>query len=602
METPQTNQSQEEEKEKKAAPLGLKIQNPKPSTFLEKLKAANKKDLAFIGSGLALLTILPVLQHQMFKPDEQVGELSPGFSTWQGPATDGGAGTELYEPGTGGFAPGTTPSQTGDYILPLEARDPTQLVTGLGGGSQEKGPDLKDALTRALQVSAGQADRSAGLPKPSEPFVSLVRGFGAFGGGGGGTSASAPLSPGGILQSAQEVPGRVGSRPQAYSGALPITGYKGVGSRTGESTRGALEDLKAQADKAANFSRTGSAVTALEDAAKASPIGAAGQRDGAGGFGAGEAGKRGEGHGFGGSKSLGESLDFMRRKIELEKELERKWKAKGFYGGEVGGFFGSDLGMEMVKTMANKGFAEPIGGGIGNLIGGKTWTGDDREQTVIFYGKKNKHGQCPPDSDDPQRDEILGNCIAGKCSVEPKVKGTAVYKMKGKGDSKEPGILLGCFLAKQDLGQGLGKTMLGAVTAPYHGMKWLAGKVKGKSDGSDAKVSPGPLNPLASGKGGGSKRTSRSNNKARLQELVDGHKKVLAQLRETEATLMKQRDKLNSQIRAIEKSYTPNMFTNYKSLKEDLLRTLYDLFEVRKYIKEQQVLLEGAEAQLSSTP
>ena len=82
----------------------IEIKSAPLPTLWQRLRQIKKKDLAFILSGLSVLVLAPVAQHYALRPTEGEG-LEPGFSTRSGGA--GGDGSDVFEPGLGGFAPGS---------------------------------------------------------------------------------------------------------------------------------------------------------------------------------------------------------------------------------------------------------------------------------------------------------------------------------------------------------------------------------------------------------------------------------------------------------------------------------------------------------------
>lgn len=337
-------------------------------SLFDRLKQFKKKDLAFILAGLGTLFMAPLAEHFMMAPESGDGTMQQGWGG-KGGSNLFGSGTSPYESGITGLAPGGAIGGGGDVITPLNVRDPSALVMGPGAQQQppagsmapqtappSKEPDLKDALANAAARAAGAATRRAPIPVPKTAITgSGLRGLGVVS---GGSSAGASMQP--INSAGLSTNKAAGSN--SLSSVRPATGYRGAaGARGPGSGSGAAERLKAAAGGAGDiFNRGGGAGSALQEAASAQiPNGALG---GAGGGGAGAADKGPGGSNTPGSKSVGESLEFLRQKQEMEKSLDLKWKMK-----EKKAMFPLELGQEVAKTAVMKGFVEPVAGGIGDL-------------------------------------------------------------------------------------------------------------------------------------------------------------------------------------------------------------------------------------------
>ncbi|MBI4051630.1 MAG: hypothetical protein HY400_03915, partial [Elusimicrobia bacterium] len=282
------------------------------TTLLERLKNLNRKDIMALASGLAILILAPLATHFMLKPSGDSG-LKGGFGTREG-SPFGGEGP--YEGGYGGFAPGSPVGQAGEVITPLSARDPSSLVMSPGGPQQPTPQaDVRDALGDALKASAAKASGSAGLPQPKPQLAGALRGLGALPGAGSG--ASAPLSGKDVLASAADVPGRAG--PKSFAGPTALPGYAGVGQTSpSQGTKGALDELRAAAEKAAGRFPQQGAAAGLEEAAKES-VRPGGEGSSGGGPSKGDSDKSPAGSSVKDSKSIGESLAFLKRKMRMEK-------------------------------------------------------------------------------------------------------------------------------------------------------------------------------------------------------------------------------------------------------------------------------------------
>ncbi|MFH2202140.1 MAG: hypothetical protein ABIJ96_03410 [Elusimicrobiota bacterium] len=344
---------------------------PGGATIVDRLKNLRRKDMGFIAAGLSVLMMAPVAEHFMMTPQEEKGALTGGFDQ-KGPLFPDG--TTIYENGTGGFSPGSLIGAGTDVITPLNVRDPAALVMGPGATQKPaataspatepppKESNWKDALSQAATRGAKQATKSAKLPKPNVKMAGALRGLSALSGSshGGGSSYTPP----GL--SAANVPNKArGSNSLTRSQAVP--GYNGAARRSNSSS-GSPESLRNSAGRQGDMFNQGGAATALDNASK-TQIPGGGQGGGGGGPSNGAGGKSPGGSNVKESKSLGESLEFMRLKMEQEKALALKWKIK-----EWNTFGRQKMMEEKVIGMAMDGFKEafvtPLGKAMGNLFSG----------------------------------------------------------------------------------------------------------------------------------------------------------------------------------------------------------------------------------------
>ncbi len=299
------------------------------TSLIERLKQFKKKDLAFMAAGLGVLFMTPIAEHYMMSPEGGDKGFQPGFGARGGVFGSGGS---PYEGGVTGMAPGG-PTGGGDVITPLNVRDPSALVMGPNSSQQppatattpppppskSDSSDWKDALANSASKAASEATKKASLPVPKPAMANAgLRGLGAATGGGGGSYTLPAISAG-------NVPNR-GTGSNALSQVRPAPGFKGV--TRGGAPQGSLENLKkAAASAGSDLNRAGSAAGNLESAASHQmPTGSA--SEGGGGPGAGGADKGVGGSQDKGSKSLGESLEFLRMKEEQSKEIDLRWKLK----------------------------------------------------------------------------------------------------------------------------------------------------------------------------------------------------------------------------------------------------------------------------------
>jgi hypothetical protein len=308
------------------------------ATVMDRLKNLRKKDLIFIGAGLCTLGMAPLAEHLLMSPEEQSAKLQEGFNSQQGPLFQDGS--SVYEPGNGVGSPGGLVGQGQDVITPLNVRDPSNLIMSPGAqkkadavasatappppSAPAKESDWKDVLRDSAKSGAGKAvSQAAKLPKPNVKMAGAIRGLSALGGGGGGTGAALKLDP----LSARGVPNTAaGSNALTRSQATP--GFRGATSRSGASS-GAGEDLRAAGARQSDIFNKGGGASAALDAASREAIPTGGASSGGGG----RPGEGGESKNPGGNshkdnKSLGESLAFLRQKMEMEKSLDLKWERK----------------------------------------------------------------------------------------------------------------------------------------------------------------------------------------------------------------------------------------------------------------------------------
>lgn len=352
-------------------------------TLAERLKQFKKKDLAFILAGLGVLFMAPLAEHFMMAPESADGSLQPGWSGRGGaaggaPGIFGGGGSPYDR--TDGLAPGSPTGGGSDVITPLNVRDPSALVMGPGAaqqpptnsalpatppaGSSRSDSDLKDALAASAR-GIGAAAKKASLPVPKVALGgSGLRGLGVAG---GGSSASASLGP----ISAGNVPNRAAGG-DSTGNVRSTKGYSGV-ARGQTSGGGGMEALKAAADKQAdNVNRGTGAATDLNAAAQTA-IPSGGSGGAGGGPGSGKEDKGFGGNQDKGSKSVGESLDFLNKKARMEKDLELEYKKKelddfGLLWGQMRNeglktFFGETVkAVTGVWTDGLKGALTPAGG------------------------------------------------------------------------------------------------------------------------------------------------------------------------------------------------------------------------------------------------
>ncbi|MDE2141772.1 MAG: hypothetical protein KGJ84_05105 [Elusimicrobia bacterium] len=341
------------------------------ATLFDRLKQFKKKDLAFILAGLGTLFMAPLAEHFMMSPESGDSALNAGFGGKGGSRgifSDSGS-VSPYETGVNGQAPGSAIGGGADVITPLNVRDPSALVMGPGATQQpptnsvapsvtpptapvtHSESDLKDALSAGARgVGAAAHAAKALLPVPKVSLnTSGLRGLGAV--SGGSTATGGPITSAGL------VTGKANAGGGGLNNVRAMPGYKGAGTRGQSSGGSGLAALKAAGDKAGDLMNHGSAATAL-DAAAAQQIPTGGSGNG----GAGEGGMAGGDKAAGGnqdksSKSVGESLEFLKQKAMQEAQIALWSKEQ-----EAG-----DNKLEMLK-MRNS-MAEAIAGKLGGALG-----------------------------------------------------------------------------------------------------------------------------------------------------------------------------------------------------------------------------------------
>ncbi|OGR88292.1 MAG: hypothetical protein A3J74_10930 [Elusimicrobia bacterium RIFCSPHIGHO2_02_FULL_57_9] len=373
------------------APFKFALLN-KGASFLERFKTFKKKDMAFIMAGLGVLFMAPLAEHFLMSPDAQdSGAFKEGWGFRDG-AGSFGKGDSPYERGVNGLAPGALAGGGSDIITPLNVRDPSALVMGPSASAQppatgappekEGKSDWKDALKSA----ASESTKRASLPVPKVALSqSGLRGLGAAPGGSGASFKLDPIS-------AANVPNRGGAGPSSLANVRPTQGYKGAAGARGltNPSGGSIEALKKAArDAGADFNRNGPASAALESAAaRQMPAGGADGGMGPGGGGADKGAGQSQDKG---SKSTGESLEFLRMKQEQEKAIDLKWKLI-----EKKTMRWPNLQDKMLESMVMKAFVDPLTGVIADFVK-EFGSGGDKKYFCFKDGEdKDKKGDDLP--------------------------------------------------------------------------------------------------------------------------------------------------------------------------------------------------------------
>ncbi|HBL17293.1 MAG: hypothetical protein A2X36_14070 [Elusimicrobia bacterium GWA2_69_24] len=414
---------------------------PSGTSVIDRLKNLRKKDMMFIFAGLAVLCMAPLAEHFMMSPEEEAGNLQEGFDS-KGPLFPDG--TTIYESGTGGFSPGGLVGAGTDVITPLNVRDPSALVMGPGATRKpeavvapppaapekpEPATDWKHALAESAKSGTKAAVSKAKLPMPSVKMSGALRGLSA---GGGGTSAS--LSLAGL--SAGNVPSRAkDSNSLTTSKAAP--GYRGASKRSTDMSTGA-EGLKGAGSRQADIlNRGGSAAGNLENASKETVPGGGGAGTGSGNPTKDADGKSPSHKKPDDNKSLGESLEYLRQKTEMQKALELKWKRKEWEEFGRGKMIEESVIKLALDNFLGKGIFEPIGKAIGKTFE-QTMAGGTNPNLSCIATDANGVVQAgatpysfPKSSVDGKDYQLMDNGLL-------KQYGTVIAKCSGDGQSGTP--------------------------------------------------------------------------------------------------------------------------------------------------------------------
>jgi len=321
--------------------------------IMDRLKNLSRRDMALVGLGLSVLTMVPTAEYMMSQP-QQENLLSGGFG---GPAPQGGASP--YEPGINGLSQGSSDG-SGEVITPLASRDPVSLILG----SQPAQPavsapvytppqsSMRDAMKDAGREAFSAASRSAGAPTVIPRMAASMRSMSFFGGG-ESSRTQGSLGGGKIIDDARAASSK--SAKRSMVGPVAMAGYKGVATTPNSASKGAFEKLRSAADKSAGNFNGDSAIRSLDKAA-ADAV----DLKGAGGMGAGgdsdKTGKTSNNSvkGYDHNRS-GETLEEMMAKKRMEKALEwefyKKYEIKkqimtaivGAVSGVIGDFIKGNL-------------------------------------------------------------------------------------------------------------------------------------------------------------------------------------------------------------------------------------------------------------------
>ena len=300
----------------------------KPNSLLGRMKNLKTKDLAFIGAGLAVLVMAPLAEYLISESGDSNSPMTQGFDHKGSMFPSGSDPSEMGNMLARGGLIGESP----DVITPLNARDPSSLIMAAGGGEKETPavvtPPIEvkrdapkdsvwDKVVSSAKSGASSAARKVGLPKPNVKLAGALNGLRSLSGG----STGAKL--------ALEKPSSAGlvGRPRADGHMAPTQaapGYRGAGSRS-----------LASASGGGGFDgRRGGGISGGAGGSAGDVMGGGVNGGGTGTHG-GRPNEGGETKNPGGSstkdnKALGENLEFLRRRMEMEKALDLKWSKKKY--------------------------------------------------------------------------------------------------------------------------------------------------------------------------------------------------------------------------------------------------------------------------------
>ncbi|MBI3505153.1 MAG: hypothetical protein HY059_09945 [Proteobacteria bacterium] len=308
-----------------------KLAGKRPASVQELVALFFKKDMAVIASGLGVLLFAPIVEHFVSNPSDEKS-IQSGFGTRE--AFFGG--TSPFEPGTGGAAPGTLHGgPAGNRITPLTGGHPGDLIipehddkaaSASADLAAPPTPAPKDeswgsVVKDAARAGAKGAFEAAGNPRVKSALTSALRKLSDAGGTGaqGGSAAHMPL----LAVPREQIRGNVESNFMKVAAAPGYKGVsRGISQRTPEGARGAADS------QGGFFNRSGSALSSLQQAANERIHGGGGAPTLSGGAGGGDAGKGPGASPKGEQKDKPESLIQLQQKMDMQKDIDLKWKKK----------------------------------------------------------------------------------------------------------------------------------------------------------------------------------------------------------------------------------------------------------------------------------
>ena len=299
-------------------------------SLLGRLKALKTKDMAFIAAGLGVLVMAPVAEFLISDGNDNAKSMTEGFDRKGGFFAEP---QDLYEAGVEGIAPGGLMGQDTDVITPLNVRDPSSLIMGPNNAEKVETPQAsvdepkRDApkddtdwkkIIDSAKSGATEATKKVKLPRPNAKLAGALSGLKGLAGGGNTRAAlqlAAPKTPGSANPS--------GAR-SSLSRTQSVPGFRGAGGRGLASGTGA--------PFAGGYGGFGPGGTSGSDTGM--PGGGINGGGNGTGFGApngeGSPTKSPGGNNFKDNKTLGENLEFLRRKMNMEKAIDLKWAKKRY--------------------------------------------------------------------------------------------------------------------------------------------------------------------------------------------------------------------------------------------------------------------------------
>lgn len=299
--------------------------NQKSGGLMGRLKSLKTKDVAFIGAGLAVLVMAPLAEYLISEGEDKAGQLQGGFASNSSPFNEGRDPSEI---GIMGLARGGVPGDGSDVITPLNARDPSSLIMG-GNGEQKEAPatasvepkrdapkdSVWDKVVSSAKSGATAATRKVSLPKPGGKLAGAINGLRSLSGGSTGASLklAAPDSKGLFSSPKNE---------SHLAATQPVPGYRGAGARVIAGGSGGNTSGR----PGGGFGGPGGGVAGD---VMSGGISGGGRGSGFSG-GDGDPTKNPGGSSTKDAKTLGESLAFLRQKMEMEKAIDLKWAKKRY--------------------------------------------------------------------------------------------------------------------------------------------------------------------------------------------------------------------------------------------------------------------------------
>ncbi|MBI3296605.1 MAG: hypothetical protein HYZ75_00460 [Elusimicrobia bacterium] len=299
------------------------------NSLLGRLRNLKTKDVAFIGAGLAVLIMAPLAEYLVSESGDSAATLTPGFDQKGGVFPNGSDPAEM---GIQQLARGGLLGENPDVITPANYRDPSSLIMAFGGEKQEPPPaatptpDVKrdapkdnvwDRVVDSAKAAGTSVSRKVGLPKPGGKLAGALSGLRGLASGSSGAKSNNLAAPDskGLFSSPR------GSNALTQSQAIP--GYRGAGARSmaagsggngfdGRRGGGSGSGGGGQAGDVTGGGVSGGGKVTGGSAADGDPT------------------KNPSGSSTKDNKALGENLEFLRRKMLMEKEMDLKFAKRRY--------------------------------------------------------------------------------------------------------------------------------------------------------------------------------------------------------------------------------------------------------------------------------